>query len=135
MRLETFLTILALALLPLAALAGAPDWAAVADVDTVVVETKDEDGSERETTIWLAVVEGQGFIRTGGTTWGENLVRNPECELEIGDEEYDLRVEFVEDDVLRGQIETTFNEKYGWVDSMMDWIRGDRPKIMRLLPR
>ena len=135
MRLIARLLFTALFVIPGAALADAPDWNAVADVGTVEVGTTDEDGSERSTTVWLIVVDGQGYIRTGGTKWGENVVRKPEIGLQIEDDEFALRVEFVEDDALRERIETAFNEKYGWTDSLMAWLRGDRPKIMRLLPR
>src|SRR5512134_2485053 len=66
------------ALVANAATATAPDWNAVAAVDTVEVVTTDEDGALRETTVWLAVVDGQGYVRTSDTSWGGNLVRNPE---------------------------------------------------------
>jgi hypothetical protein len=121
--------------LALPAAAAAPDWNAVAGVETVEVVTTDEDGSPRETTVWLAVVDGAGYVRTGSTSWGDNLVRNPELVLRIGAEEYPLRVEFVEDDGLRASVSETFREKYGFSDSAISWIRGDRPKIMRLVPR
>ena len=134
MRRTFALVALALALAAPAA-ADVPDWNAVADVGTVVIETFDEDGDARETTIWLAVVDGQGYIRTGGSTWGDNLVRKPECELEIEDEDYLMRVAFVEDDAERAVIEAAFNEKYGWSDTMIGWFRGGRPLIMRLEPR
>ena len=123
-------------LLPaLPAAAQGPDWEAVADVGNVTVITTDEDGDPRETTIWLAVVDGQGFIRTGGSTWGENLVRDPELVLRIEGTEYPLRVDFIEDDAFRDRIEAAFREKYGWFDGFIDFVRGGRPKIMHLAPR
>ena len=58
------------------------DWNSVADVEEVLVLTTNEDGTPRETTIWLAVVDGQGYIRTGGwTKWGDNVKRDPEIAL------------------------------------------------------
>jgi len=128
---------LAAALFAVAGSAGAatPDWSAVADVQEVQVKTQDEDGDERDTTIWLLVVDGQGYIRTGGTRWGDNVVRDPEVVLEIEGESYPLRVEFVEDDADREKIIAAFREKYGWVDGFMEMFRGSHPKIMRLLPR
>jgi hypothetical protein len=128
---------LAAALFAVGGAAGAatPDWNAVADVQEVQVVTQDEDGEERDTTIWLLVMEGQGYIRTGGTRWGDNVLRDPEVVLEIEGESYPLRVEFVEDDADREKIVAAFREKYGWVDGFMEMFRGSRPKIMRLLPR
>jgi len=111
------------------------DWSRHADVDTVTVVTTQEDGMPRETTVWLAVVDGQGYIRTGGTRWGGDVERNRDVELVIGEERLPLRVEFVEDDLLRDRVTETFREKYGWTDRMIGIFRGGRPKIMKLLPR
>ncbi len=115
--------------------AEAPSWSSVADVERVEVITHDEGGDVRETVVWLIVVDGEGYIRTGNTRWGDNLVRDPELVLRIEDAEYPLRVEFVEDDARREQIVAAFREKYGFTDSFMNIFRGSRPKIMRLLPR
>jgi hypothetical protein len=120
---------------PRAARADVPDWNAIAEIQTVQVSTVDEDDEPRDTTVWLVVVDGQGYIRTGSTTWGANVQRNPEIDLEIGDRAYAVRAEFVEDDALREKVEAAFREKYGWSDWLLAALRGNRPKIMRLLPR
>jgi hypothetical protein len=117
------------------AAARAMDWARHAEVDTVTVVTTTEDGEPRETTVWLAVVDGQGFLRTGGTRWGGDVERDPQIVLEIGEERLPLRVEFVEDDALREKVTATFRDKYGWTDAAIGLFRGSRPKIMRLHPR
>ena len=128
--------ILAAALSAAEALAGVPDWDAVADVEEIEVVTTNEDGSPRETTIWLAVVDGQGFIRTSGlTTWGHNAERNADVVLRVEGEAYELRVEFIEDDALRDRVKDTFREKYGFSDAMISITRGFRPSIMRLVER
>jgi len=120
---------------PVEALADAPDWVTVADVRVVNVVTHDEEGDARDTKVWLAVVDGQGYIRTGGTTWGDNVERDPLLVLRVEGTEYPLRAEFVEDDTLRERIVASFREKYGWTDGALNFIRGSRPRIMRLLPR
>ena len=127
----------ALTLLPAAvALAGEPKWDEVAQVGNIQVVTHDEDGAARETTIWLAVVDGQGFIRTGSTTWGDNVKRNPsDVVLRIEGKEYPLKAEFIENDKLRERVTATFSEKYGWKDSVIHWIRGSRPNIMHMISR
>ena len=112
-----------------------PDWSAVSDVETVEVLTTDEDGSARETTVWLLVRHGQGYVRTGDTSWGANVVRTGELTLRIGELEYPVRVEFVEDETLRGKLTEGFREKYGWSDALIGWIRGSHPKLMHLVPR
>ncbi len=120
-------------------LAGAqpdgPEWASLAEVDTVQVLTTNEDSRVRDTTVWLVVVDGDGYIRTGGTAWGDNVVRDPEVEVVIDGATYALRVHFVEDDGLRQRITDSFREKYGFIDSLIGLFRGDRPKIMGLTAR
>ena len=117
------------------AAAEAPDWESLREVQTVEVVTADEDGESRETTVWLLVVDDSGIVRTGSTTWGENVVRKPELVLRVGEASYELRVEFVEDDALRQRITDAFREKYGFSDRVTSWMRGSRPKMMRLHPK
>ena len=122
-----------IALFAFAAAAGEPpDWDALKDLDTVSVATTNADGSVRYTTVWIVVVGGRGYLRTGNTTWGDNVARNPDVRLVIDDDEYALRVELVEAEDERALVTKAFNEKYGWSDSMIGWFRGGRPKIMRL---
>ena len=127
--------LLALLMAALPAAAAAPDWNALKDVETVEIVTTDEDGSSRDTTIWLAVVDGQGYIRTGNTRWGANIERNPDVTLRIEGKEHPLRVEFVSDTALRTRIEQTFRDKYGFSDSFIALFRSGDPKIMRLVAR
>jgi hypothetical protein len=128
-------------LLFIVALAGAavssaaPDWESVAGERTVTVETSNEDGSVRYTTIWLVVLDGQGFIRTGNTTWGANVERNPEIMLRIGESNHALRAEFIQAEGVRERVMQSFREKYGWQDVLSGLIRGSNPKLMRLVDR
>lgn len=115
--------------------ADAVDWARHAEADTVTVVTFPEEGEPRETTVWLVVVEGQGYIRTGSTRWGRDVERNPALWLQIDDEILALRAEFVEEEPLREQVTAAFREKYGWTDALIGIFRGGHPKIMKLLPR
>lgn len=126
-----------LLLLPLSspALAEVPDWPSVAAVETVQVLTDDEDGSRRDTTVWLLVLDGQGYVRTGNTRWGANVQRDPQLELQVGESSYPLRAEFVEDAALRQRVEAGFREKYGFSDAVIGLFRGGEPLIMRLQPR
>lgn len=109
------------------------NWYAVADVKTIVTITVDEDGTTRETTIWLVVVDGQGYIRTSGwTEWGKNIQRNPDIGLRIGETEQLVRASFVTDEGLRQRIVDTFREKYGWFDGFLNIFRRGSSLIMRL---
>ena len=116
--------------------ASEPDWDKVAGVGTIQVITHDEDGAARETKIWLAVVDGQGFIRTGDTHWGKNIRRNPaDVVLRIEGKEYPLRAEFIENDKLRERVVAAFRAKYGWFDGFVNFVRGSHPNIMHMISR
>jgi hypothetical protein len=115
-----------------ASAAEAPDWNAVADLDTVSVATTNADGTLRYTTVWIVVVGGRGYIRTGDTSWGANVTRDPNLKLVVGETEYALRADFVEAEDERARVTAAFNEKYGLTDTLVGWMRGARPKIMRL---
>jgi hypothetical protein len=123
----------ALAVLAAAASAAvAPDWSSVADLDTVSVATTNPDGTLRYTTVWIVVVGGRGYIRTGNTTWGANATRNPNLKLVVGDQEYSLRADFVEAEDERALVLAAFNEKYGFSGTLIGWFFHRTPKIMRL---
>ena len=62
--------------------ASPPDWSAWAPLEEVEVLTTDGDGELREHTIWLAVSEGTGYLRTSQrSTWGDNLERDGQLRL------------------------------------------------------
>jgi hypothetical protein len=111
------------------------DWSSYADEQTVKVVTTNQDGSSRETTVWLVVVEGQGYIRTGKTRWGGNIERDRDVALRIGETELALRVAFVSDEAEREAVVTAFRDKYGFSDWILGPFRRGEPKIMRLMPR
>ena len=136
MRPALVLTACAALWLAQGASAAAPDWAGVAQVEEIEAITADADGSPRETTVWLAVVDGQGYIRTSGSSsWGDNVQRDPDLVVRIDGAEYRVHAVFIEDDALRGRVIETFRAKYGMSDSLVDVFRGSRPRIMRLDPR
>ena len=117
-----------------AARAAAPDWNAVADVGTIEILSTNEDGSKRETTIWLIVVEGQGYVRTGSTRWGANVERDPEVVVRIEGAEYPLRAERVTDSALVERLNQAFRAKYGFSDAITGLFRWGEPRLMRLVP-
>ncbi len=123
--------------LALVGVAGAEEiaWARYAGKGTVKVTTTNEDGSTRDTKIWLVVVGGQGYIRTGKTRWGANLKRDPDIVLRVGSELLPLRVEFVTDQATRDEVIDAFRGKYGFANWILNPFRGRNPNIMRLLPR
>jgi hypothetical protein len=124
-----------LLLAPIPATAADLDWSAVADADTIHVLTNDEDGDARATKIWLLVLDGQGYIRTSRrSTWGGNVERNPDIGLRIEDTDHLVRATFIVDAVERARIVAGFEVKYG-SNPILNFFRGDDPRIMRLEPR
>jgi hypothetical protein len=127
---------LGLVLAAAGARATEPSWDKLADVGQIEIVTHDEDGDARETTIWFTVVDGQGFIRTGNSNWGENIRRNPsDVVLRIEGKEYPLRAEFIENDGLRERVVAAFRAKYGWLDGAVQFVRGKRPNIIHMISR
>jgi len=114
---------------------GRPNWDMLADLGTVEVVTADADGEARVTTIWLAVVDEQGYIRTGDTRWFANLKRDPALKLRAGGAEYAVKSELVEDAALNTRIDAAFRTKYGFSDRVVSFFRGDGSNRMRLVPR
>ena len=100
------------------------DWDTVAGEEEITIVTKSEDGSRKETTIWLAVVDSEGYIRTARTRWGRNMGRDPNVVLRIAGTEYPLRAERVTDEALSEQVQRRFREKYGFWDWFSGLMRG-----------
>ncbi|MBW2394482.1 MAG: DUF2255 family protein [Deltaproteobacteria bacterium] len=111
----------------------ASDVSVYTDEGTIEVLTSDEDGAARETTIWIVIVDGAAYIRTGGTSWGENVQRASQVQVRLEGATRAFEVVFVEDDAVRTQITDAFREKYGFQDKVVSFLRGSsRPLIMRL---
>lgn len=118
------------------ALAPAPsDWTPLAAVEEIQVLSENADGTPEETTVWLAVVNGQGFIRTGNTSWYPNLERKPEIGVRVDGKEYAVRAELIEDTTLREKVIAEFRRKYGWSDVFVDWVFPGDGHVVRLSPR
>ena len=132
---KTFAALLVL-LGALAASASPIDWSALAGENTVVIRTSEADGAPRETTAWLVVVDGRGYIRTGETHWHGNIARDPKIGVRIAGQDYAVTAEHVTDPGLRERIQAAFYEKYGFSDTFVGWFT-DRTnaEILALLPR
>ena len=98
---------------------GPIDWEAASDRWSVHIVTVDPDGDERVTRIWLALVEGEGTLRTGDSRWWRNLERDLNCSIRVARIDYPLRAEFVTEDEQKARIDDTFVEKYGWMERML----------------
>jgi hypothetical protein len=124
---------LLLAFAPFAALADV-DWNVHAQAETVVIVTADEDGAARDTTIWLCVSNGQGYVRGGGGQWVANSLRDGSVTLRVDGTELALTATKLTDAAEIERVTAAFREKYGFSDTLATLIRGN-PTIFRLTPR
>jgi hypothetical protein len=92
---------------------AAPNWPAVAGEKTITALVHKEDGSTREVTIWLAVVDGQGYIRTRNTSWRAAFASDPKAALRVAGKEYPVHVSPVSEEPLYARVNQTFRAKYG----------------------
>lgn len=103
-----------------------PNWKNFAALDTVQVVTADDDEehTRRETTVWLAVHDGQGYIRTGATAWGGNVRRDPQVVLIMNGVDYELRATPIPEGPLYEAVTQVFRDKYGFSDALIGLFRG-----------
>jgi hypothetical protein len=102
------------------------DWAVAAEHWSLHIVTRDADGDERVTRIWIASVDGEGALRTGDSRWWANLMRDPRCHVRLDGVDYPVTAEFVTDPAGRQTIDRVFLEKYGaWERVMFPQERGE----------
>lgn len=108
------------------------DWSKWSDLPTVEVITTDEGGGLRTTTVWIVVVDGQAYVRTGNTTWGGNVEREGKLKLKGGPGEHRCQAERISDLSLQNKVMAAFRAKYGFRDVISSVIRLGRNRIFRL---
>ena len=112
--------------------AAAVEWKELAKANTVTITTTDADGSPRHTTVWMVVVDGFPYVRTGNTHWAENIARDPNVMLNVDKEDFVLRAVQVHDALLIERLQAAFHEKYGWSDSFVNLFPSSGVKLFRL---
>ena len=110
------------------------DWNAHKAVDTVVIVTADAGGAARDTTIWLCVSNGQGYVRGGSGQWVANTLRDGNVKLRVGETELTLSAAKLTDAAEIARVTAAYREKYGFSDTLATLIRGE-PTLFRLTPR
>jgi hypothetical protein len=116
-----------------AAHAAVYDWNSWADLETVEVISTDEDGGARLTTVWIVVLDHFPYVRTAGTTWGDNVEREGTLKLRSELGELSLRAERVLDEAEVERVVNAFREKYGTTDRLMEWFRFGERRVFRLV--
>ena len=94
--------------------------------------TTDEGGRARTTTVWIVVVEGHAYLRTGSTIWGGNVEREGRLKLKGVAGEYQCRAERITDQSLNTKVTAAFRAKYGFRDVISGVIRLGESRIFRL---
>jgi hypothetical protein len=112
--------------------AATVDWSKWSDLPTVEVITTDAGGGLRTTTVWIVVVEGQAYLRTGNTIWGGNVEREGKLKLKGGPGEHQCRAERITDLSVQNKVTAAFRAKYGFRDVISSVIRLGKSRIFRL---
>lgn len=121
-------------LLPGAAIAQNLDWSSVADVKVIEVLTHDEDGDLRETKVWFVLIDGVPYLRTNGSRWLENIRRDPDVTIRIGDDRYPQRAREVTSPEMIERVDAATREKYGFQEAFIHVFRIHDPQILELSP-
>ena len=90
------------------------DWTTIADRQMILVTTTDPDGKPRTTRLWIVVVGESGYLRSADTQWAQDVERNPNFLLIVGDVSFPVcatRVPFGSDEHTR--VMDAYSEKYG----------------------
>ena len=95
-----------------AAPAAAVDWSAVHQQGVIEILSTDLDGALRETKVYVATLDGHGYVRTNDSRWFQNLVRDPHGAIRIDGADYPVRAEVVSDTGLRARVDAVFATKY-----------------------
>ncbi len=138
--------ILAIALLAALAAAPAPaqeteaavvDWAALDAYDVIEVVTFDAEGNElRATKVWIGLLDGHGWVRTGDSRWLPAVKENPDIAIRAGGVDHPMRAEVLQDEEIRLRLLPVFQEKYGWQQKLLEWFgSGGGLNLIKLTPR
>jgi len=111
------------------------DWTPFADIQVVQILTDDEDGERRETSVWITVLDGRGYVRTNDSRWLANIRRGSPVALRAGDREQTVAAREIDDPELAARVEQAFREKYGLLQRVMSALRMREPTVLELTAR
>ena len=121
MRKETAVLLFALCLFPSAPVPGAElNWSEIAQEEETTIIVDQEDGVRSEITIWFAVIDGRGYIRTReDMSWRAEIRRDPNVSLRFDGRDYPIRVSVVADGALYESVNAAYTEKYGLMSDVI----------------
>jgi hypothetical protein len=115
-----------------AARAAELDWQRFQDEDVIEIVTHDEDGSLRETSIWIVSFDGRGYVRTNDSRWLANIRRGSSVALRLGEDEFPVTAREPNDPALAARVEEGFKQKYGFTQRVMSVFRMSEPTVLEL---
>lgn len=118
----SFLAVFALCVAAFSGLASANAPAQIAGPGVVEIETQDENGDARRTKIWIVSQGDKIYIRTTDSIWHGNLVREQRAVLyaDLGSEA--VSASLVSDAELQTAVNELFAEKYGFANTLRNWM-------------
>ena len=99
------------------------DWRFASDVEEIFIETKPWYGIPHSTTIWSVEIDGKLYVGSYGEekkTWENNIARNPEAKLRIGEKIYPVRVTAITDSTLTNTVDAAYTRKYDMAEVFGD---------------
>lgn len=113
-------------LLGLAALIGILQYVASERIEVVELHTKDFEGAEVTTRLWVVDDEGYPYLRVGaaGSGWYSRIQENGEFEVTRNGERNRYRAEVRP--AKSDRINELMQEKYTWGDSLIGALVGSR---------
>ncbi len=112
--------------------AAAVEWKEFTKANTVTITTNNADGTPKQTTVWLIVLDGFPYVRTRNTSWAENIARDPNVMLNVDKQDFLLRAVQVQDALLIERLQTAYREKYGLSDRLVGLMPAAGTKLFRL---
>lgn len=108
------------------------DGASAARARSVVLLTAEPGGAQRETRVWVVADSGVPVVRTSAGAWFSDVVRNRKLAVRVAGAEHLVRAELVTDEDEIRRIDTTFRDKYGLWDRLLnDFLVHDVPLLER----
>ncbi len=111
------------------------DWQRFQDQDVIEIVTHDEDGSLRETSIWIVTFDGHGYVRTNDSRWLANIRRGSTVALRLDEQEFAVAARELDDDAINARVEEGFKQKYGFTQRVMSVFRMTEPTLLELSAR
>ncbi|MEE3332135.1 MAG: DUF2255 family protein [Myxococcota bacterium] len=117
-----FLTVFGLYVAAFSGLASANAPAQIAEPGVVEIETHDENGDARRTKIWIVSQGDKVYVRTTDSIWHANLVREQRATLYADAGSEAASALLVSDAALQTSVNELFAEKYGFANTLRNWM-------------